>query len=57
MAKAATLTNLGGTSVKVYQDSVSSGAFTVRGLTLPSTLGQVKASLLLSRLHLNHRSQ
>jgi ASPM-SPD-2-Hydin domain-containing protein/centrosomal CEP192-like protein len=37
-AKAVTLTNPGGTSVTVSQDSVSSAAFTVGGLTLPLTL-------------------
>lgn len=36
--KTATLTNSGGTSVTVSQDSVSSGAFTISGLTLPLTL-------------------
>jgi hypothetical protein len=37
-AKAATLTNPGGTSVTISQDSVTSSAFTVSGLTLPVTL-------------------
>jgi hypothetical protein len=37
-AKAATLTNPGGTSVTISQDSVTSSAFTVGGLTLPVTL-------------------
>ena len=37
-AQAATLTNSGGTSVTVTQDSASSGAFTISGLTLPLTL-------------------
>lgn len=38
-AQAATLTNPGGSSVVVSQDSVTSSAFTVSGLTLPLTLG------------------
>ncbi len=38
MAKTATLTNSGKTNVVIMQDSVSSSAFTVSGLTLPATL-------------------
>jgi hypothetical protein len=37
-AKAVTLTNSGGTSVTVSQASVSSGAFSISGLTLPVTI-------------------
>jgi hypothetical protein len=37
-AKSVTLTNAGGSSVTVSQDSVSSAAFTVSGLPLPITL-------------------
>ncbi len=37
-AKSGTLTNTGGSSVTVSQDSVSSAAFTVSGLSLPVTL-------------------
>ncbi|HMK22098.1 MAG TPA: choice-of-anchor D domain-containing protein, partial [Terriglobales bacterium] len=38
MAKSATLTNSGSTSVVITQDSATSSAFTISGLTLPVTI-------------------
>jgi hypothetical protein len=38
MAKTATLTNSGSTSVVITQDSATSAAFTITGLTLPATI-------------------
>lgn len=44
--KAAKLTNPGGTSVTISQDSVSSAAFMVSGLTLPITLSAGQSAML-----------
>src|SRR4029077_5171483 len=38
VAKTATLTNSGSTSVTVSQDAANSAAFTISGLSLPATL-------------------